>query len=97
MILLFPPLVKKINTPEGREAFRPTCHMFYPQRCAQFKGDGIVKWKGLDNNSDLLDDDENVLVKWDEDMDDKKMQDKKREFLEFNEREEVKRVKKSHS
>ncbi|KAH0833547.1 putative glutathione-dependent formaldehyde-activating family gfa protein [Fonsecaea pedrosoi] len=95
MILLFPPLIKDINTPAGREAFRPTCHMFYPQRVASFKGDGIVKWKGLDNTSDLLDDDENVLVKWEENMDDKKMEQKKREFLEFTHREEVKRVKKS--
>ncbi|KIX96440.1 uncharacterized protein Z520_07706 [Fonsecaea multimorphosa CBS 102226] len=95
MILLFPPLIKKINTPEGREAFRPTCHMFYPQRVASFKGDGIVKWKGLDNSSDLLDDEGNVLVKWEDGMDDKKMEAKKREFLEFTQREEVKRVKKT--
>lgn len=96
MILLFPPLVKNINTKEGREAFRPSCHMFYTQRVAEFKGDGIVKWKGLDNSSDLIDDDENVLVKWEDDLDQKKMEAKKREFLEFTHREgEVKRVKKS--
>ncbi|KAJ9603031.1 hypothetical protein H2200_012326 [Cladophialophora chaetospira] len=96
MILLFPPLVKDINTKKAREAFRPTCHMFYPQRVAEFKGDGIVKWKGLDNASDLLDDDENVLVKWEDGLDEDKMKAKKREFLEFTEKEgEVKRVKKS--
>ncbi|ETI20442.1 hypothetical protein G647_08477 [Cladophialophora carrionii CBS 160.54] len=97
MILLFPPLIKKINTPEGREAFRPTCHMFYAQRVAEgFKGDGLVKWKGLDNMSDLLDDDENVLVKWEDGLDEQKMDEKKREFLEFTQKEgEVKRVKKS--
>ena len=96
MILLFPPLIKNINTPEAREAFKPSCHMFYPQRVAEFKGDGIVKWKGLDNGSDLIDDDENVLVKWEEDMDGDKMKAKKREFLEFTQREgEIKRVKKS--
>ena len=93
MILLFPPLIKDINTKKGREAFRPTCHMFYPQRVAEFKGDGIVKWEGLDNASDLLDDDENVLVKWVEGMSDKKMEGKKRKLVEFNEREEVKGVK----
>ena len=96
MILLFPPLIKNINTPEAREAFKPSCHMFYPQRVAEFKGDGIVKWKGLDNGSDLIDDDENVLIKWEEDMDGDKMKAKKREFLEFTQREgEIKRVKKS--
>ncbi len=96
MILLFPPLVKKINTKEGRDAFKPSCHMFYTQRVAEFKGDGIVKWKGLDNQSDLIDDDENVLVKWEDDMDGKQMDAKKREFLEFTQREgEVKRVKRS--
>ena len=96
MILLFPPLIKNINTKEGREAFRPTCHMFYPQRVAEFKGDGIVKWKGLDNMSDLIDDDENVLVKWEDDLDEGKMKEKKREFLEFTQKEgEIKRVKKT--
>ena len=96
MILLFPPLVKKINTKEGREAFRPSCHMFYTQRVAEFKGDGIVKWKGLDNQSDLIDDDENVLVKWEDGLDGEKMDAKKREFLEFTHKEgEVKRVKRS--
>ncbi|KIW93339.1 uncharacterized protein Z519_05944 [Cladophialophora bantiana CBS 173.52] len=94
MILLFPSLIKDINTPRGREAFRPTCHMFYPQRVTDLKGDGIVKWKGLDNMSDLIDDDENVLVKWEDNMDEKRMADKKREFLEFTQQEEVKRVKK---
>lgn len=93
MILLFPTLIKDINTKKGREAFRPTCHMFYPQRVAEFKGDGIVKWKGLDNHSDLLDDDENVLVKWEEGMNDEEMDQKKRKFVEFTEKEEVKRVK----
>ena len=96
MILLFPPLIKNINTPEGREAFRPTCHMFYPQRVAEFKGDGIVKWRGLDNASDLLDDDENVLVQWEDGLDRQKMDAKKREFLEFTQKEgHVKRIKKS--
>jgi len=96
MILLFPPLIKNINTEKGREAFRPSCHMFYPQRVAEFKGDGIVKWEGLDNQSDLIDDDENVLVKWEEGLEGKKMDEKKREFLDFTEKEgQIKRVKKS--
>jgi hypothetical protein len=40
--------------------------MFYPQRVVEFRGDGIVKWKGLDNMSDLVDDDENVLAEYEE-------------------------------
>ncbi len=93
MILLFPPLIKDINTKKGREAFKPTCHMFYPQRVAEFKGDGIVKWQGLDNGSDLLDDDENVLVKWEEGMKDQDMEQKKRKYVELNDKDEVEGVK----
>ena len=89
MILLFPPLIKNINTKKGREAFKPTCHMFYPQRVAEFRGDGIVKWKGLDNNSDMIDDDEKVLVKFEEGMKDKDMDEKKRKHVELNEEDEV--------
>ncbi len=93
MILLFPPLIKGINTKEGREAFKPTRHMFYPQRVAEFRGDGLVKWQGLDNASDLLDDDENVLVKYEKDMSDKDMDEKKRKHIDFNDQDEVKKVK----
>lgn len=81
MILLFPTLLEGINTKEGKEAFKPTCHMFYTQRVVDFPGDGIVKWKGLDNMSDLIDDDENVLVKYEKDMKDKEMDEKKRKTL----------------
>ena len=87
MILLFPTLIKDINTPKGREAFKPSAHMFYPQRVTNgFKGDGVVKWSGLDNNSDLLDDDENVIQKKEEDMDEKKMDKVKRQKLEGDEK-----------
>ena len=86
MILLFPPLVKGISTEEGRAAFKPTCHMFYPQRVADFRGDGIVKWRGLDNSSDLLDDEEKVLVKYEEGMKDKDMNAKKRKNAELDEK-----------
>lgn len=68
MILLFPTLIEGINEGDARENFKPTCHMFYTQRVVDFKGDGIVKWKGLDNQSDFIDDDGNVLVKWEEGM-----------------------------
>ena len=93
MILLFPTLIEGINTPEGRKAFEPTCHMFYSQRAAQFKGDGKVKWKGLDNTSDLIDDDDNVLVKYEEGMKEKEMDEKKRKALELGGKDEVKKVK----
>jgi hypothetical protein len=93
MILLFPPLLKKINTKEGREAFKPSCHMFYTQRVAEFRGDGVVKWKGIDNQSDMIDDDENVLVKYEEGMDNKEMDKKKRKHVDLGEDDEVKGVK----
>ncbi|KIK57693.1 hypothetical protein GYMLUDRAFT_172107 [Collybiopsis luxurians FD-317 M1] len=84
MILLFPTLIEGINTKEGREAFAPTCHMFYPQRVVDFRKDGLVKWSGLDNMSDLIDEDENILIKWEKDMTGEMMDEKKREVLEMN-------------
>ncbi|KAH8903817.1 hypothetical protein BR93DRAFT_930955 [Coniochaeta sp. PMI_546] len=61
MILLFPTLIEGINTPKGREAFAAQCHMFYPQRVVDFKGDGVKRFKGLQDDSPLVDDDGNVL------------------------------------
>ncbi|KAK5946222.1 hypothetical protein PMZ80_000363 [Knufia obscura] len=81
MILLFPTLIEGINEGDAREAFKPTCHMFYPQRVVDFNGDGIVKWKGLDNQSDLVDDDGSVLVEYEEGMKDKEMDEKKRKTV----------------
>lgn len=63
MILLFPPLIQEISSERGVEAFKPQCHLFYPQRVLQFKGDGMDKWEGLDKKSALLDDDGNVVGK----------------------------------
>lgn len=54
MILLFPTLIEGINTPEGREAFKAQCHMFYPQRVVDIK-DGLPKFKGLSDESPLVD------------------------------------------
>ncbi|KAK4233897.1 Mss4-like protein [Achaetomium macrosporum] len=54
MILLFPTLIEGINTPKGREAFKPQCHMFYPQRVVDIK-DGLPKFKGLADESPLVD------------------------------------------
>jgi len=70
--------------------------MFYTQRVAEFRGDGIVKWKGIDNSSDMIDDDENVIVKFEEGMKENDMDEKKRKHVEMTERnggEEVKKVK----
>lgn len=69
MILLFPTLIEGINTPEGRRAFAAKCHMFYPQRVVDFKGDGIPKFAGLENDSDTLDDEGNVIKKRKRDSD----------------------------
>jgi hypothetical protein len=54
MILLFPTLIEGINTPEGREAFKATCHMFYPQRVVDVR-DGLPKFKGLADESERVD------------------------------------------
>jgi hypothetical protein len=74
MILLFPTLIEGINGPEAREAFKPTCHMFYSRRVVDIK-DGIPKWDELNDESKRMDDDGNILedekeyepvVKWHE-------------------------------
>jgi hypothetical protein len=93
MILLFPTLIEGINTKKAREAFRATCHMFYPQRVVDFQRDGRIKWKGLDNNSDILDDEDNVLVKHEEGMSADDMDAKKRKALDMDNDDKVKKVK----
>ena len=67
MILLFPPLVKEIMSPEGRKAFKAQSHMFYNQRVVDFHGDGITKFEGLDGSSNKLDDDGNVIDRYNKD------------------------------
>ncbi|KAK0738190.1 Mss4-like protein [Schizothecium vesticola] len=54
MILLFPTLIEGINTDEGRSAFKAGCHMFYGQRVVEVR-DGLPKWKGMNDDSVLLD------------------------------------------
>ncbi len=56
MILLFPTLIEGINTKEGREAFKAQSHMFYQQRVVDIK-DGLPKFKGLSDQSRLVDED----------------------------------------
>jgi hypothetical protein len=52
--------------------------MFYNERVVDFVGDGAVKWEGLDNKSNLLDDHGNVLVEWKEGMEKEEMETLKR-------------------
>ncbi|KAK5083435.1 hypothetical protein LTR05_005937 [Lithohypha guttulata] len=81
MILLFPTLIEGIEKKEVRDNFKPTCHMFYNERAVDFTGDGIVKWDGIDNKSNLVDDDGNVLVKYEDGMEEKEMDEKKRKYF----------------
>ncbi|KAF2497215.1 hypothetical protein BU16DRAFT_458851 [Lophium mytilinum] len=54
MILLFPSLVN-FKSKEDRELFKPRCHMFYDQRVMDIP-DGLPKWTGINNESDLIED-----------------------------------------
>jgi hypothetical protein len=82
MILLFPTLIEGINTPEGRKAFKPACHMFYPQRVCDIK-DGLDKWVGLDFMSDRVNDEGQVIEKYHDSMKED-MEAKKRKRQEEN-------------
>ena len=61
MILLFPSLVK-FGSKGDRERFKPRCHMFYDQRVMDIP-DGLPKWTGLDNSSDLIEDSPPEMVR----------------------------------
>jgi hypothetical protein len=98
MILLFPPLIQLGSEKEKKdfkEKWKPTCHMFYPQNVVNggFEGDGIVKWKGLDNQSDLVDDEGKVLVEYKEGMKVEEMDKKKRKALDMDGEERIRGVK----
>nr|OQO28918.1 hypothetical protein B0A51_03938 [Rachicladosporium sp. CCFEE 5018] len=54
MILLFPTLIHFKNDQEKKN-FKPRCHMFYGQRVMDIP-DGLPKWSGLNNSSDLIED-----------------------------------------
>jgi len=54
MILLFPSLIH-LKTDEDKAFFKPRCHMFYGQRVMDIP-DGLPKWSGLSNESDLIED-----------------------------------------
>jgi hypothetical protein len=81
MILLFPTLIRGINEPRGREAFRATCHMFYGERVVDFVADGRRKWEGLDGKSNMLDDHGDVLVEYREGIGGEEMDRLKRKRL----------------
>ena len=61
MILLFPTLVN-IQTEEDKAKWRPRCHMFYNQRVIDIP-DGLPKWTGLNQSSDLIEDSPPELVR----------------------------------
>jgi hypothetical protein len=71
MILLFPNLIEGIaansSTNSGnddgkkaRDVFRPDCHMFYSRRVVDIR-DGLTKWDGLNDSSNRLDEDGNII------------------------------------
>ncbi|KAJ5981517.1 hypothetical protein N7499_001475 [Penicillium canescens] len=57
--LIFPQLIELEGSSdeqrEQREAFKPTCHIFYESRMLDIP-DGLPKWRGMENTSDQLDD-----------------------------------------
>ncbi|QDS68963.1 hypothetical protein FKW77_008842 [Venturia effusa] len=54
MVLLFPSLVHFKSDAEKRN-FRPKCHMFYGERVIDVP-DGLPKWSGMKDKSDLIED-----------------------------------------
>ncbi|PNS16537.1 hypothetical protein CAC42_271 [Sphaceloma murrayae] len=54
MILLFPTLIH-FKTEQEKANFKPQMHMFYGERVVDIP-DGLPKWSGLNNESDLLED-----------------------------------------
>lgn len=59
MIMLFPELLKGIHSQRGKEAFKIGDHICWGGRVVDegvFDGDGVRKWKGVDKQSELIDD-----------------------------------------
>ena len=52
MILLFPSLIK-FKSDKDKENFKPRMHMFYGERVMDIP-DGLPKWSGLNDKSDLI-------------------------------------------
>lgn len=90
MILLFPTLIEGINTKEGREAFKPQCHMFYPQRVVDIK-DGLAKWAGLNDDSELCDEETGEVILGSKPEKKKEKENKKKEGEEASVKDEEKK------
>ena len=62
MCLVFPESIDIGESPEERQewraAFDVNCHIFYADRVLEIT-DGKKKWAGIDDNSELLDDEGN--------------------------------------
>lgn len=59
MIMMFPELLKGIHSQRGKDAFKVGDHICWGGRVVDegvFDGDGVRKWKGVDKQSELLDD-----------------------------------------
>lgn len=54
MILLFPSLLQ-LKGQKAIDDFKPTCHMFYPERVIDVP-DGLPKWTGINQQSELCED-----------------------------------------
>jgi len=54
MILLFPSLIH-FKSQEEKDKFKARCHMFYGQRVVDIP-DGLPKWTGLKDDSELIED-----------------------------------------
>lgn len=54
MVLLFPSLIH-FKSKEDREFFKPRCHMFYKDRVVNVP-DGLPKWSGMMDESELIED-----------------------------------------
>jgi len=76
MILLFPSLVHLNDYPEAKALFKPRCHMFYGQRVMDIP-DGLPKWSGLNDESDLIEDSPPDMVR---DRERKREEERKERF-----------------
>lgn len=78
MILLFPSTIK-FDSKEARDKFAPECHMFYGQRCVDVP-DGIMKWEGMSEDSELIEDtsEEDKKV-WEKKKKEKEQEEKEKE------------------
>jgi len=61
MILLFPSLIK-FKSQKERDFFKPRLHMFYGERVIDIP-DGLPKWSGMANDSDLIEDSPPDMIK----------------------------------